>query len=154
MMSSAVYGIEICTLAQARRKRTNSAVISCCRLCNCVTDPGWKSLSRDEWNDFTERRGCLWQRAASRQQGFAFGLCAVCMKTKLGYLQGRDCCDHYKPTKLHRRMTRIWLVSCNNFTGGILIIRHRVSLAYLLNAHSNPEHARKFRERQHRLDLS
>ena len=32
-------------------------------------------------------------------------------KLKLGYLQGRDCCGHYKPIKLHRRMTKIRLVT-------------------------------------------
>ena len=44
------------------------------------------------------------------------------IKDLLGYLEGRDCCGHYKPTKLLRRMTGIRLVT----TGGIFVIGHIV----------------------------
>ena len=68
----------------------------------------------------------------------------------LGYLQGRDCCDHDKPIKIHTRIT-IKNTACYNFTDGILVRRHVVFLAYLLNKHSNPELARtlvnKFRDK-------
>ena len=62
---------------------------------------------------------------------------AALKKSGQGYLQDTDCCGHYKP------ITYIsWAydknTTCNNFTGGILVIRLVVLFAYLLNAHSNP----------------
>ena len=69
---------------------------------------------------------------------------------KLGYLQGRDCCGHYKPIKLSRRIARMRLLTISQLF--LLVILHIDLFSYLLNAHSNPELARKFHDRQHRLD--
>ena len=51
------------------------------------------------------------------------------LNSKLGYLQGRDCCGHNKLMKLHGRMTRIRLVTIHRW---YLVIPH-VLFAYLLN---------------------
>ena len=61
-------------------------------------------LQKESRNDATcrEGNGVLFVLFLNRPQKFI-------LLILLGYLQGRDCCGHYRPTKLHRRIARIRL---------------------------------------------